>query len=82
MLVLTFDFQTFLNTYDAVVLGDGSFKFCKSLIEELLQLGGDPSKGKPDSSNTRPRDGGGNAPHGKKASASITNAFYDFTNFS
>lgn len=29
---------TFLSSYDAVVLGDGSFQYIKSLLEELLQV--------------------------------------------
>eukprot|EP00602_Paraphysomonas_sp_CaronLab_P004829 CAMPEP_0185022970 /NCGR_PEP_ID=MMETSP1103-20130426/5672_1 /TAXON_ID=36769 /ORGANISM="Paraphysomonas bandaiensis, Strain Caron Lab Isolate" /LENGTH=580 /DNA_ID=CAMNT_0027555311 /DNA_START=52 /DNA_END=1794 /DNA_ORIENTATION=- len=28
---------SFLNTFDAVVLGDGSFQFCKRLIEDIVQ---------------------------------------------
>jgi hypothetical protein len=27
-----------LNTYDAVVVGDGDFQFCKELIEDILQV--------------------------------------------
>lgn len=41
--------QNFLNTFDAVVLGESSFSFGKSLIDEILQIS--PSarapKGKP-----------------------------------
>ena len=40
-----YEHQSFLNAYDAVILGDGSFRFCKSLIEELLQLGDDVARG-------------------------------------
>lgn len=30
--------QSFLNTFDAVVVGDGSFEFVRSLVDDVLQL--------------------------------------------
>ena len=34
---LTERLPTFLDTYDAIVMGDGSFQYAKTLIEELLE---------------------------------------------
>ena len=34
---LTERLPVFLDTYDAVVLGDGSFQYAKALVDELLE---------------------------------------------
>ena len=34
---LTLTIQGFAASFDAIVLGDGSFRFCRSLVEDLLQ---------------------------------------------
>lgn len=39
--------QTFLNTFDVVVIGEGSFKFVGSFIEDVLNLAPNKASKKP-----------------------------------
>ena len=70
--------QSYLGTYDAVVLGDGSFKFCRSLIEELLQLGDTASGGKAKSADS---SGGGRRAGSGSQGRSLSSSFFEFTKF-
>lgn len=50
--------QAFLNAFDAVVLGDGSFSFVQAVVEELLQLSPSSRSSKPSPSAAGSTGGG------------------------
>lgn len=50
--------QAFLNAFDAVVLGDGSFSFVQAVVEELLQLSPSSRSSKPSPSGAGSAGGG------------------------
>jgi hypothetical protein len=43
---LTNGWRAFLNTFDIVVLGDGSFEYVKTLLDDILQIKPEPTPAK------------------------------------